>query len=71
MNVVHESISILNMSRIEISENRQAIMDLIMDLVVNLHALHQKLETVVNDTSREIHKNNYFLELYLKLDLIT
>lgn len=67
MHVVHESISILNMSRIEISENRQAI----TDLVVSLHALDQKLETVVNDMRREIHKNKYFLELYLKLDLIT
>lgn len=67
MHVVHESISILNMSRIEIAENRQAI----ADLLISVNALDKKLETLIDDVRNEIQETKYFIEMYLKLDLIT
>lgn len=66
MHVVEESLSILNMTRMEVSENRQAI----MDLVKSVHALDGKLAAFANIVQREIRENRYFLEMYLKLDLI-
>lgn len=66
MHVVQESISILNMSRIEIAENRQAI----IDLITSLHGLDDKLEMLVSDIRKEIRETRYFIEMYLKLDLI-
>lgn len=66
MHVVHESISILNMSRIEISENRHAI----MGLVTSVLRLDKKLENLVNELQRQISENKHFTEMYLKLDLI-
>ena len=66
LHVVQENISILNMSRIEIAENRQAI----MDLVESVFKLDEKLEKLVGEIQRQISENKYFLEMYLKLDLI-
>ena len=54
------------MSRIEIAENRQAI----MDLVESVFKLDEKLEKLVGEIQRQISENKYFLEMYLKLDLI-
>ena len=64
MHVVEESISVLNMSRIQIAENRQAI----LGLVKSLHWLDHKLENLVNELRKEIYEARYFIEM--KLDLI-
>ena len=55
------------MSRIEISENRHAIMELITCVL----CLDKKLENLVSELHRQISENKYFTEMYLKLDLIT
>lgn len=67
IHVVQESISVLNMSRVEISKNRQTI----MRLVSSVTWLDRKLENLVNESFRQIAENRYFMELYLKLDLVT
>ena len=66
MHVVEESISVLNMSRIQTAENRQAI----LELVKSLHGQDHKLEKLVNELRKEIYETRYFIEMYLKLDLI-
>ncbi|MCG8094216.1 MAG: envelope fusion protein [Candidatus Thiodiazotropha endolucinida] len=67
MHVVHESISLINVSRTEIAENRQAI----ADLLLSVHALDKKLEILIDDVRKQMHETKYFLGMYLKLDLIT
>ena len=67
MHVVHESISILNMSRIEIAENRQAV----ADLLVSVTALDKKLLNLIDDVRKQIQETKHFLAMYLKLNLIT
>ena len=67
MQVIQESISILNMSQIEIAENRQAV----ADLLVSVTALDKMLEHLIDDIRKQIQETKYFLEMYLKLNLIT
>ena len=66
LHVVKESLTILNVSRIQISENRHAITELIVAL--------QKKNTRINRTSelmeKQILKLEQFIDLYLKRDLI-
>ena len=66
MHVVQESISILNMSRVEIAENRQVI----LELGESLHALDNKVGSLISEVKKEMYSTRYFLEMYLKLDLI-
>ena len=66
IHVVEDSITVLNMTRTEVSENRQAI----MELIKNMHELDDKLATIAGALQKQIHENKYFLEMYLKLDLI-
>ena len=65
MHLVEQNLSILNISRIQIAENRQAI----MDLVKNLHQLDSKINKAVEMLNKEIFGVKYFLEMYLKLDM--
>ena len=65
MHLVEQNLSILNISRIQIAENRQAI----MDLVKNLHQLDSKINKAVEMLNKEIFGIKYFLEMYLKLDM--
>ena len=66
MHVIQESISILNMSLVEVAENRQVI----MELGESLHALDNKFESLISEVKKEMYSSRYFLEIYLKLDLI-
>ena len=67
MHVVHESISILNISRIEIAENRQAV----SELIISVTALDKKLETPADNVRKQIYETKNFMALYMKLSLIT
>ena len=66
IHVVEDSITILNMTRAEVSENRQAI----MELVKSIHGLDSKLATIADALQKQIHENKYFLDMYFQLDLI-
>ena len=66
IHVVEDSITILNMTRAEVSENRQAI----MELVKSIHGLDSKLATIADALQKQIYENKHFLEMYLQLDLI-
>ena len=54
------------MSPVEIAENRQVI----LELGESLHALDNKVELLVSEVKKERYSTRYFLEMYLKLDLI-
>ena len=54
------------MSPVEIAENRQVI----LELGESLHALDNKVELLVSEVKKEMYSTRYFLEMYLKLDLI-
>ena len=41
-----------------------------MELVESIHGLDGKLATIADASQKQIHKNKYFLEMYLQLDLI-
>ena len=66
MHTVHESISVLNMSRIKIAENRQSIIELVSSVLW----LHEKLEHLVSGKRMQIDENKLFVEIYLKLDRV-
>ena len=66
LHIVEPSLSVLNVSRIEIAENRQAI----LDLIKSLHKLDTKLNRAVEMLNKEIFGVKYFLEIYLQLDVI-
>lgn len=66
IHVVEDSITVLNMTRAEVSENRQAI----MELVRSIHGLDSKLATIADALQKQIYENKYFLEMYFQLDLI-
>lgn len=66
MHLVEQNLSLLNVSRIQIAENRQAI----IDLVATLHQLDEKLDLAVKMLNKDISAVKYFLELYLQLDMI-
>ena len=51
---------------IEIAENRQAI----MDLVESVFKIDEKFEKLVGEIQGQISENKYFLEMYLKLEII-
>ena len=65
MHLVEQNLSILNISRIQIAENRQAM----VDLVKNLHQLDSKINKAVEMFNKGIFGVKYFLEMYLKVDM--
>lgn len=66
IHVVKESVTVLNMTRFEVAENRQAI----AELITTIHNVDVKLERFFGGLNRQVHETQYFLEIYLKLDLI-
>lgn len=66
IHVVEDSITVLNMTRAEVSENRQAI----MELVRSIQGLDSKLATIADALQKQIYENKYFLEMYFQLDLV-
>jgi len=65
--VLSENLSILNVTRIEVSQNRQAINSLIGDL----NEIDDKLENITQEIERQIVELGNFVQLYVQLDLIT
>lgn len=66
IHAVEECISVLNISRLEIKENRGAI----IQLVNNVRQLDDKID-ILNDTlSKEIAETKHFLDLYTRLDVL-
>jgi hypothetical protein len=64
IHVVEESLTILNTTRVEVAENRQAINDLIGALSV----LSTKLQNETNRLYKEIMRLDYFVQTYLRID---
>lgn len=59
--------SILNITRIEVSQNREAINSLIDDL----QEVDNKLENITHEIERQINELGNFVQQYVQLDLIT
>ena len=66
MHVVKESLTILNVSRVQISENRHAI----TELIVALQKTNTRITRISELMEKQISKLEQFIDLYLKLDLI-
>lgn len=64
--VLEDSLSIINITRVDVSQNRQ----MINNLSVALHQVDNKLINVTQELEEEIIKLGTFIQLYLKLDLI-
>ncbi len=64
--IIDENMSILNVSRVQISENRQVINDLVQDVKL----VDNKIQNVTRALERQITKLEHFIQLYLQLDLI-
>lgn len=62
-----ENLSILNITRIEVSQNREAINSLIDDL----QEVDNKLENITHEIERQINELGNFVQQYVQLDLIT
>ncbi|CAC5398014.1 unnamed protein product [Mytilus coruscus] len=65
--VLAENLSILNVTRIEVSENRHAINSLIGDL----RKIDSKLENVTEEFEKQIIDLENYIQQYVQLDLIT
>ncbi|CAG2230956.1 unnamed protein product [Mytilus edulis] len=65
--VLSENLSILNVTRIEVSENRHAINSLIGDL----REIDSKLENVTEEFEKQIIDLENYIQKYVQLDLIT
>ena len=66
LHLVEQNLSVLNVSRVQIAENRQAV----LELIKSLHKLDIKLNKAVEMLNKEIFGLKYFLEIYLQLDVI-
>lgn len=66
IHVLEDSISVLNLSRVEISENRQAI----NNIAKNLVSIDAKVYNLTRALKLEIKELEHFLQLYLQLDLV-
>ena len=64
--VVDESISVINVTRVEMAENRQTI----NKLIVSLRVLNYKLKNITQDLEREVFQVGQLVQLYLQLDAI-
>ena len=64
--VVDENISIINVTRIELKENRKTI----NRMVVSLNKLDNKLENITRALENEVFQMGQFVQLYLQLDSI-
>ena len=66
MHVVKESITVLNTSRVQISENRQKIND-ILSTMMNLN---KQLKMVSETTAKEIVSLESLVETYMRISLM-
>ena len=64
--VVRESLSIINTSRVQISENRQAVNNLITDIV----QIDERLNSVTEELSKQIQELEAFISTYLQIDVV-
>ena len=64
--VVQESLSIINTSRVQISENRQAIYNLITDIA----QIDERLNSVTEELSKQIQELEAFISTYLQIDVV-
>ena len=64
--VVRESLSIINTSRVQISENRQAIDNLITDIA----QIDERLNLVTEELSKQIQELEAFISTYLQIDVV-
>lgn len=63
---IDESISVLNVTRHDVAENRQSI----NELMATVETLDRRLTNVTQSLNHRLNSLRKFLELYLKLDLI-
>ena len=66
VHVVEQSLTVINTSKIEISENRHAI----NNLITAVHTIDSKLVNITRLLRQDIQQVEYFLTQYLHLDLI-
>ena len=64
--VVEESLSILNTSRVQISENRQSI----NKLSISINNIQERIYNVSQILEKEVVQFEELVQLYLQLDLI-
>ena len=64
--VVQVSLSIINTSRVQISENRQAINNLIIDIA----QIDKRLNSVTEELSKQIQELEAFISTYLQIDVV-
>ena len=64
--MLEDSITILNMSRMEIAENRHTI----NEILSTLSDIYNKIDNVTVELSDQLIEVVNFLQMYLKLDLI-
>lgn len=67
LHVVEESISILNASRVTITENRHTINNIIQVV----QGIDGKLKNITDDLQLRVSTLEHYVELYLKLDMMT
>lgn len=65
--VLAENLSILNVTRLEVSQNRQAI----NTLTKGLHSIDLKLDNITEAIEGQLKELETFVQLYVQLDLIT
>ena len=66
LHVLEDSISILNTSRIQISENRQTI----NNLSISINSINERIENATKILQKEYIELEQFVQMYLQLDLV-
>ena len=64
--IIDENISVINVNRVEMSENRQAI----NKMIGSLSLLDSKIGNITQALEREIFQVSQFIQLYLQLDSV-
>ena len=64
--VIDENISVINITRVEMSQNRQSLNKIIGSLTV----LDTKLDNITQALEREVFQVGQFVQLYLELDSV-
>ena len=64
--IIDENISVINVTKVEMSENRQAI-NKILD---SLSLLDSKIDDITQALEREVFQVSQFIQLYLQLDSV-
>ena len=64
--IIDENISVINVTRVEMSENRQAI----NKIIGSLSLLDSKIGNITQALEREVFQVSQFIQLYLQLDSV-